>query len=103
MKNVLTALAKSDLIPLGLTAAAATATDATIQKKIFELSLTTLIISKEEINYVMKMIKSFEYAGLLIKGVPETIENRAKEEKGKFFGDDVKYIRGWFLRKSINR
>ena len=93
MKNVLTALAKSDLIPLGLTAAAA-ATDATIQKKIFESSLTTLIISKEEINFVMEMIKSFEYAGLLIKGVPETIENRAKEEKGKFFGDDVKYIRG---------
>ena len=33
MKNVLKPSAKSVLIPLGLTAAAAAATDATIQKK----------------------------------------------------------------------
>ena len=36
MKNVLNPLAKSILIPLGLTAAAAAATDAPIYKKTFE-------------------------------------------------------------------
>ena len=43
-------LAKSILIPLGLTAAAAI--DATIQKNKFELGTTTLIISNEEMNEV---------------------------------------------------
>ena len=40
MKNVLKTLAKSDLIPLGLTAAAS-ATDAAIQKKLFGSVVTT--------------------------------------------------------------
>ena len=40
MKNVLKTLAKSVLIPLGLTAAAS-ATDAAIQKKLFGLSMAT--------------------------------------------------------------
>ena len=35
MKNVLKPLAKSVSVPLGLTAAAAAATDAAIQKKVF--------------------------------------------------------------------
>ena len=49
MKNVLKPLAKSVLIPLGVTAAAAASTtDATIQKKIFGSGVTTLIISNEE-------------------------------------------------------
>ena len=44
MKNVLTPLARSIFIPLGLTAAAASATDAAIQKKFYELGMTKLII-----------------------------------------------------------
>ena len=44
MENVLRPLAKSVLIPLGLTAAAS-ATDAVIHKKMFESGNTTLIIS----------------------------------------------------------
>ena len=44
MKNVLTPLAKGVLIPLGLTAAAAAATDAAIQKKSGSVT-TALIIS----------------------------------------------------------
>ena len=48
MKNVLKLLAKSVLIPLGLTAAAS-ATDAAIHKKMFRSGTTTLIISNEEI------------------------------------------------------
>ena len=45
MKNTLKPLAKSVLIPLGLTvAASASATDAAIQKKNFGSGMTTLII-----------------------------------------------------------
>ena len=74
MKNVITTLAKSVFVPLGLTAAAS-ATDATIQKKIFGLGLITLIFSNGELNDIMKIIKSLEDAGLLITGVTETAEN----------------------------
>ena len=35
---------------------------------------TTLIISNEEMNHIMKIIKSLEESGLLIKGVSETIK-----------------------------
>ena len=66
--NVLKLLAKSVLLPLGLTAAAL-ATDAAIHKKMFGSSFTTLIISNEEMSDIMKMVKSLEESGLLIKGV----------------------------------
>ena len=56
MKNVLKPLAKSILIPLGLTAAAAT--DAAIHKKMFGSGVTTLIIWNEEMNNIMKIVRS---------------------------------------------
>ena len=34
----------------------------------------------------MKIVKSLEECGLLIKGVSETIENESKEQKGGFLG-----------------
>ena len=57
MKNVLTVLAKSVLVPLALTAAAS-ATDPAINKKMFG-SGTTLVFPNEEINDIMKIVKSF--------------------------------------------
>ena len=39
---------------------------------------TTLIISNEEMNDIIKVVKSLEESGLLIKGVIETIKNEAK-------------------------
>ena len=81
--NVLKPLAKSILRPLGLTAAAL-ATDAAIHKKMFGSGTTTLIISNEEMNDIMKIVKSLEDSGLLIKGVGQTIKNEAKEQKGGF-------------------
>ena len=54
MKNVLKPLAKSASILLTLPVAAS-ATDAAIQKKIFRLHMTTLIISNEEINDIMRI------------------------------------------------
>ena len=55
MKNVLTSLAKNVLLPLGVTAATS-ATDLSIQKKIYRSGLTTLIFSNEEINDIMKQL-----------------------------------------------
>ena len=83
--NVLKPLAKSVLIPLGLTAAAA-ATDAAIHEKIFRSGVTIIIISNEEMNHIMKIVKSPKESGLLIIGVSETIKNEAKQQKGGFLG-----------------
>ena len=83
IENVLKPLAKSVLIPLGLTAAAS-ATDAAIHKKMFGSGNTTLIISNEEMNDIMKIVKSLEESGLLIKDVSKAIKNEAKNKKEDF-------------------
>ena len=67
MKNILKPLAKSFLIQLGLTAAATVAIDAVIHKKMFGSDITTLIISNEKLSDIMKLVKSLEESGLLIK------------------------------------
>ena len=46
--------------------------------------MTTLIISNEEMNDILKIIKSLEESGLLTKGVSETIKNEAKQKKSVF-------------------
>ena len=83
IKNVLKPLDKSVLISLGL-AASASATEAAINKKMLGSGMNTLIISYEEINDIMKIVKSLEESGLLIKVVSETIKNEAKEQKDGF-------------------
>ena len=83
--NVLKQLGKIVLIPLGLTAAVS-ATNAAIHKKMLESGFTCLIISNEEMEDIMKIVKSLEDSGLLIKGVSETIKNEVKEQKGVFLG-----------------
>ena len=57
--NVLKPLAKSVLMPLGLTAATA-ATGEAIHKKMFKSVMTSLIISNEQMNDIMKTVKYFE-------------------------------------------
>ena len=47
--------------------------------------MTRLIVSNEERNDIMKIVRSLEDAGLLIKIVSETIKNEAKEQKVGFF------------------
>ena len=80
IKNVIKPLAKSVLIPLGLTAAA----DAGIHKKILGSGKTTLIISNDEIHDFIKIIKSLVDSGLLLKGVTITVQNEVKEQIGGF-------------------
>ena len=72
-KSVFKPLAKSVLIPLGLTAAAAT-TDADIYKKMFRSGNTTLIISIEEMDEFVKIVKSLEASGLFIKDVAKQLK-----------------------------
>ena len=79
---IITPLAKSVLIPLELTAAASAA-DAGIHKKILGSgNNTTLIISNKDIDDLIKIIKSLEDSGLLLKGVTESVQNVVKEQKG---------------------
>ena len=80
MQNAIKPLAKSVLIPLGLTAAASAA-DAGIHKKVLGSGTTKLIISNNEKEDIIKIVKSLEDSGLLLKGVSETVQNEAKEQK----------------------
>ena len=84
IKNVIKPLAKSVLIPLGLTAAAS-AVDAGIHKKnlVSGTTAATLIKSNNEIENI-KIVKSFEDSGLLLKRVTETVQNEVKKQKGRF-------------------
>ena len=85
MKSVIKPLAKSVLIPLGLTAAVS-AVDAGIHKKILGSghNNTTLIISNDEMDDILKIVKSLEDSGVLLKGVSKTIQHEAKEQRGGF-------------------
>ena len=76
-------LAKNILTPLKIVAAAS-ATDAGIQKKIHGSGATTLIISNKEINCIMKIVQAFEDSNILSKGVIKTIKIETKEQKGGF-------------------
>ena len=73
------------LITSGLTAAASAA-DAEIHKKILGSGRnnTTLIISNDEMDDILKIVKSLEKSGILLKGVNETIQHEAKEQRGGF-------------------
>ena len=50
-------------------------------------------------NDIIKVVKSRDESGLLIKEVSQTTENEAKEQKADF----TVYIRCYFIRKSINK
>ena len=47
--------------------------------------METLIISNEEMDNIMKVVKSHEESSLLKKDVRETNKNEAKEQKSGFF------------------
>ena len=44
----------------------------------------TLIISNDEMDNILKIVKSLENSRLLLKGVRETIQHEAKEQRGGF-------------------
>ena len=75
--------AKNVLAPLGISAAMS-AIDGSIKKKMLGSGMTTLIISNDEMDDILKIVKSLENSGLLLKGVSETIQHEAKEQRGGF-------------------
>ena len=83
IKNVIKPLAKSVLIPLGLTGAASAA-DPGIHKEILGSGGTTLIISNEEMNDIMKIVQALDDSNILLKRVTKTIKNETKEQKRGF-------------------
>ena len=75
-------LAKNVLTPLGFTAAMS-AIDGSIQKKVHGSGIR-LIIEKEDMQDIIKIIKELENSDILLKGVSKTIENEIKEQRGGF-------------------
>ena len=53
-------------------------------KKIHVFGTTTLIISNEEINDIMKIVHALEDSNILLKGVTETMKNETEEQKEGF-------------------
>ena len=53
-------------------------------KKILGSRNATLIISNDKIEDIIKIVKSLEYSGLLLKGVTKTVQIEVKEQKGGY-------------------
>ena len=74
---------------MGLTAASS-AIDAGVQKKVYGSGTTTLVISNQEMNGIMKIIRklrivvNFREFRYFIESVTKTIKNEIKEQKGGF-------------------
>ena len=83
LMKVAVPLAKNILAPLGITATAL-GIDAGIQKKIHGSEITTLIISNEEMNDVLKIVQAVADSNVMLKGITKTIKNETKEQKGGF-------------------
>ena len=102
MKSVITPLAKGVLILLGLTTAPSAA-DAGIHKKILGSgNNTTLIISNKDMHDLIKIVKSLEDSGLLLKGITESVQNEIKEQKGRFLSMLLGTLGASLLRNLLN-
>ena len=55
-------------------------------KRKYGSGTTALIISNEEINYIMNIVKALEDSNILLKGITKTNENGTKEQKEGFSG-----------------
>ena len=77
-------LLKAAAKPLGLLGltAVSSLTDALIHKKVGSAANnTTLIISNDELNDILKTVKSFEDSGILLKGVDKTIKKKQRNKR----------------------
>ena len=70
--KVAVSLARNILALLGITAASS-AIDVGIQKKMHGSGTTTLIISNEEMNVIMKIVQALEGSHISLKGITKTI------------------------------
>ena len=75
-------LLKSVIKPLGMLGSA---TDVAINKKIIgSRNHTTLIISNNDMQNLLEMVKSLEDSSILLDGITETVKHEVKEQKGGF-------------------
>ena len=81
LENSTKSLIKNVLLPLGLTVASAA--DVGIHKKFLGSGHnTTLIISNDEMENILKIVRYLEDSRLLIEGVSETIKNEGASLSG---------------------
>ena len=70
---------KSAVKPLGMS-------DAAVNKKILGSgNHTTLIISNDDMQDLLKIVKSFEDSGILLNRITETVKNELKSKKVVFY------------------
>ena len=58
--------------------------DHSIARKIHGSGTTILVISSEEMNDIMKIVRTLENSGILLKGVTKTIKDQTRKQKGGF-------------------
>ena len=74
--------------------AAVSAIDAGIQNKIHGSVTTTLIISYDELNDTIKIVQALQDSNISLKGVTNTIKNKAKQKtKRRIFKHVTRYFR----------
>ena len=79
----LATLAQSVLLEFGLSSAMLAA-DTVIQKKIYGTTTRALIISNEELEDIIKIVKLHEESGWILKRISETVKNEANKQKVTF-------------------
>ena len=84
LMKVAVPFAKNILTSLVITVASTI--DAGIQKKIYGSGTTTIIISNEEINDIMKIVQALKNSNIFLKRITKTIENQTKDQKGGHSG-----------------
>ena len=77
-------LLETKVLPVLGLSAAMSGIDGAIQ--IHSSGIKTLIISNEELNDIIKIIKALEDSDILLKGISKTIKDNIKEQDGKGFG-----------------
>ena len=60
------------------------ATDPAIQKKMYGSGMTTLVISNNDLNDLIKIVTALEEHDILLKGTSKTIKNNTKKQEGRF-------------------
>ena len=101
LKSVVKSLSMLDLT------AAASATDAAINKKVLGSgNHKTLIISNDGMQDLLKIVKSFDDSDILLNGITETVKSQFKEHKGGFLsmllGTLGASLLGDFLTKNLS-
>ena len=94
-------LAKNVLAPLGITTTAS-AIDAGIRKKIHGSGTSTLIISNQKMNDIMKIVQALEDSNILLKRITKTIKNETKEQNGGFLSMLLGTLGASLLRNSLS-